>query len=449
MDRRGRGALSPVSPPGTASKAPHSKRAGQPEGRRSKRFETGVCVCAATIIVLVLLSISNRIANPQEVGHVHAEPGVKISDEQEKPAVVTGGNLRARGADKAAPPRVRVIVIEEEADDDDDEESSTEEAEAPPAPVKSKPQKKPQRPPPAQQPAEPPPAAPAPPAAEEKEAEPEAPAAAAPAAQPAADAGAGAMGDPHNVLAFYQRFMQDKPLEKEECESFYGNSWLRSFIDSRKEVCTPDGGGSVSAADSVAGSPRVASRITGWEATTGGRFFWMRNVALDFTKASTQGDHRQFDHGFLQTSCNDHGTQFRGWDKEEASLTMGTWANNAAQPLTCDEWVHTPTLIVQHDDIGNNYHNLADLWRVWMALAILQQPQCATGDGRRAVQDPTLPVAPTADAQYVPPIDAMPACGPGEEVIMGLDPAAVQLMNLDGRIMCNTVMPDGSPVSGP
>ena len=46
------------------------------------------------------------------------------------------------------------------------------------------------------------------------------------------------------------------------------------------------------------------------------------------------------------------------------------------------------------------------------------------------------------------PESPSPVCGANGTLIHGLDPAATQLLNLDARIMCNVVNPDGSPVEG-
>ena len=110
---------------------------------------------------------------------------------------------------------------------------------------------------------------------------------------------------------------------------------------------------------------------------------------------------------------------------------------------------------------------------MWLSLAILQQPQCVnpTAGGGGADSDPTLPFSPigtrfrwgVGDSEGESPAEmcgldtpigageggaaATAAAATGGGVFLdGVDPDEVQLMDLDARIMCNDVMPDGSPV---
>lgn len=94
------------------------------------------------------------------------------------------------------------------------------------------------------------------------------------------------------------------------------------------------------------------------------------------------------------------------------------------------------------------YHNLADHLRVWLSIAVLQQPLCAAPAD---ANDPTI--SPAVNASMVYPVpDGYPIddeCrAAGKAVIPGLDSDAMQLMNMDHRIMCNVVAFDGSPLSG-
>ena len=75
-------------------------------------------------------------------------------------------------------------------------------------------------------------------------------------------------------LLFNERYMKDTVLPKEKCENFFGNTWLRSFADSRREVCSP-------------GNSNTGSRIWRYDAATGARFSWMKNVKIDFGKMRT------------------------------------------------------------------------------------------------------------------------------------------------------------------
>lgn len=104
------------------------------------------------------------------------------------------------------------------------------------------------------------------------------------------------------------------------CEEKWGNSWLRKLVRSRSESCVPspsrldaeaaarmaeiavselspgwkgdkDDRGSVAASNWTEVGPRsVVSRISTWQASTGSNFHWMRNVALDFSQLSTNGE---------------------------------------------------------------------------------------------------------------------------------------------------------------
>jgi len=192
---------------------------------------------------------------------------------------------------------------------------------------------------------------------------------------------------------------------------------------------------------------------------------------------STAGDNRQFAAGFVQAACDERasgGLQFIA-DEREAGLRgfeRLSEESSGADVNKCDSWEHTPTIVIQHEDIGNMYHNLADHMRIFLSLALLQQPLCSM-KGEGSVESPTvmqdlLPTeCPAPDTSSVflgrMPVPAhsdawtsserksetrRSVCGANGTLIHGLDPAAMQLLNLDARIMCNVVNPDGSPVEG-
>jgi len=285
-------------------------------------------------------------------------------------------------------------------------------------------------------------------------------------------------------LIFAQRFLREGEgaLPIERCERFLGNTWLRTFADSRREVCSPGdaaplqsppppGGGALPAS-----APRGRSRISRWDAATGSRLFWMRNVALDFSRTSNSRDDRDFKPGFVQAACRDEqGASGLDFYKEQTDAGMRGFELLRDAPgdvSGCDEWVDTPTLVAQHDDIGNTYHMLVDFWRVWMSLALLQQPACvpeveprigydASGPAERPrypLQDTVCP-APSAASTYFgwgaagaagqQPPPPPPACPPGQVRVRGIDPAGMQLLNMDARVMCNVVSPLGEALQGP
>lgn len=171
-----------------------------------------------------------------------------------------------------------------------------------------------------------------------------------------------------------------------ECEPKWGNTWLREFAESRAEVCAPvaaaasdglraalaavsvrsddgtpgwrgddwesggDGDGAPRANWTRAGPSRAVSRITSWRATTGASFHWMRNVALDFSQLATNGDRRTFGVGFIRAACAGGGP---AWTTDRDQTALASFAKtDGGAPLQCDEWVHTPTVVIQHDDIG-------------------------------------------------------------------------------------------------
>jgi hypothetical protein len=172
--------------------------------------------------------------------------------------------------------------------------------------------------------------------------------------------------------------------------------WIAGFSrdTSQAERCSGIAPGTapvaVQAHHNAAGSAVVRSRIARWDAPDGGRLFWMRNVAIDFGRMGTWwgGSSRYFSPGFVEAACDaasprelgGPGLEFYA-DQAEAGLQGFKLLDGSADAVYCDEWVHTPTLVVQHDDIGNLWHNYMDHWRVWVALAILQQPACVPSYG--------------------------------------------------------------------
>jgi hypothetical protein len=285
-------------------------------------------------------------------------------------------------------------------------------------------------------------------------------------------------------LIFEQRFLREGEgaLPIQRCERFLGNTWLRTFADSRREVCSPGDAAPLQSPPPPSGggllppsAPRGRSRISRWDAATGSRLFWMRNVALDFSRTSNSRDDRDFKPGFVQAACRDEqGASGLDFYKEQTDAGMRGFELLRDAPggvSGCDEWVDTPTLVAQHDDIGNTYHMLVDFWRVWMSIALLQQPACVPefeprigyhADGpadrpRHPLQETVCP-APSGASTYFDwgatragsqPPPPPPACPPGQVRVHGIDPASMQLLNMDARVMCNVVSPLGVALEGP
>lgn len=123
-------------------------------------------------------------------------------------------------------------------------------------------------------------------------------------------------------------------------------------------------------------------------------------------------------------------------DREEAHLpprrsspALDGFVQTAA-PLACDEWVLTPTVVIQHDDVFNLYHSLADFWRVWLALALLQQPACEPAGDTGAPWG----LAPRG-VEYADDNGRRggTACTAGTQRVQGIDPDELQLLVMDGR----------------
>ena len=244
---------------------------------------------------------------------------------------------------------------------------------------------------------------------------------------------------------------RDVRQTEQSCDDFYGNSWFYDVATHMREVCSPSADGRVEG-NTIAGR----SRITRWDATTTARFLWMRNVVVNYDVMESYDNYngRRFGDGFLTASCTDRSDEglklAGGEDREPALLTLSA----TKDAITCDKWDPTPTLVIQHEDIGSMYHNSADLLRVFLSLAILQQPRCVKLDGGDAPPDmlDTLCNAPTANTTYVPPPNMhvlTPTCPAGYVLLRGLDPDDMQLLNLDARIMCNIMYPNGTRLEKP
>ena len=121
----------------------------------------------------------------------------------------------------------------------------------------------------------------------------------------------------------------------------------------------------------ITGPPRAVSRISSWRTGPGTNFHWMRNVAVDFSKMATNGNARSFSPGFITAVCDPHDdflgeNAFSGNEGLKGLVTVATPPQPAhivippPEPpsgdpvLECSEWVTTPTIVIQHDDIGEN-----------------------------------------------------------------------------------------------
>lgn len=272
--------------------------------------------------------------------------------------------------------------------------------------------------------------------------------------QPPAGSGAAASGAhcthsapagyaPSQPLLFPQRY-STAALPNQECENFYGNSWLRSFIDSRQDVCSPR-------AASAADDGQLTSRITRWDAPTGARFYWMRDVMVDYTKMSLVGDNRHFAPGFVTAAGCDsggRGLHFYGDDRETA--LRGFLSTQSVPTSQCDSWVDEPTLVLQHEDIGNLYHDSADKFRLWVSMAALQQHSCVSEEAVAGAGGKLVCDAPSAAATYyydasTAASSAVPACPAGTLMCHGVSPSSLRLLNLDARMMCGVVDVSGNP----
>lgn len=212
-----------------------------------------------------------------------------------------------------------------------------------------------------------------------------------------------------------------------DCANRMGNAWAKSIAESAATVCAPE--------------DEQGSRVTRWRNGEGSTLYWMRDVVVDFSKARVVGGARRFDPGFVQARCSIQ-AGFSGIRSGDAGLQALQVVDRASG---CDEMVRTPTVVAQHDDVGNTYHSLADLWRAWITLAVVQQPRCS------AVTSPaqhTMCHPPDRASTFHAPLPAR-QCPAGHQLLFGVDPAATQLLNLDSRIMCNTHDLHGQPLPAP
>jgi hypothetical protein len=272
-------------------------------------------------------------------------------------------------------------------------------------------------------------------------------AAAPPPAVPAG--GTGLLGAP----LFAQRRAGSRHGAGAACEAAYGNTWLRAILDARETTCAPRGGGG-------GGGAPPRSRVTAHEAGDGSRVYTLVNVSLDFSRVARSQNMRTFLPGFIRGACDAvEAPLFAGGGHDEPALSGDTWEALASDDaLVCDTWVHTPTIVVQHDDIGNTYHNLADLWRVWVAAVVLNEPSCDAADGSVSVPAPAGGGGAGAGAGVRGAAGrGASSCPPGSHWVPGVPPAALHVLNLDARIMCASLAADGTPgprdvedcVSGP
>lgn len=201
------------------------------------------------------------------------------------------------------------------------------------------------------------------------------------------------------------------------CDSQVGHAWLRELAASEATVC-------------AAASGR-GSRITRWRNRNNSTIYWMRDVVVDFSLARVEHSRRRFEPGFVRARCSPE-PGFLGVGASADPGLRALEASPSASLPACDQTVSLPTLVVQHDDIRSVYHSLADLWRVWVTLAVLQQPRCVPSARAR---EPNVCRGPGADSTFA--VAAKPACKPGEELLLGLDPEALQLVNMDATLMCN------------
>lgn len=250
------------------------------------------------------------------------------------------------------------------------------------------------------------------------------------------------------------------------CEQFYGNTWLREFIDSRKLSCLPPKPSSSSSSSSTLPYSTIAS----YEPVHGARLYWMKNIALDFNQIKRIGNQRTFLSGFIKGKCeNIDNPLFLGGGHDEPALSDVTWINllrrgndeqyrgnirhnspssfptDLTDDVVCDIWEDKPTIIIQHDDIGNHYHNLADFWRIWVAAAILTDDYICEPDtvdtqsssGNNPSLSPTLPLD-SVNGKHT-----ILKCPSGSHLSYGTKPEDIQILNLDSRIMCGALLPDG------
>lgn len=162
---------------------------------------------------------------------------------------------------------------------------------------------------------------------------------------------------PHYPLAFPERFNTRGALPDPTCEAFLGNTWLRRFIDSRREVCSPG-----------TDQHGVRSRITRWDAPTGGRFYWFRNVAVDFSRMVLDSEGRALGVGFLTAACNRTGPLDFIGERADAAYSVFELDDGPGSSLSCDAWVDEPTLVVHHDGEYFTYPSQSRMLQLHMHL---------------------------------------------------------------------------------
>lgn len=283
---------------------------------------------------------------------------------------------------------------------------------------------------------------------------------------------------PHAPL-MKELFASGDAVPEPGCEAKWGYTWLRQYHASREVVCvahsqlnvdpalpfTPRPGplawhetgwtgdidseygvrlGQTQGSEAVPAA--VSSQITRWRASTGSHFSWMRNVQVDFGKMIDDSTQHGFSHGFITASCDTRVKDLLEGDQGAQVAFTSLKVLPASDPLTCDSWIHTPTMIVQHEDIGNTYHNLGDFLRAWIGTAILSAPVCVpqTDTSGINLHGPTGSVrAGDGIGGYIP----TPSPCPNDTVrVPGLNPDSMQLMTMDARYMCGTIDIHGKPI---
>ena len=97
----------------------------------------------------------------------------------------------------------------------------------------------------------------------------------------------------------------------------------------------------------------AAVRDVGGRAAMAGTPTWLTSRVLWSSctpyrrRARTTGDQRSFGSGFITASCSG----MPPWKAARDEPALGSFTT-IEDPLQCSEWVATPTVVIQHDDIG-------------------------------------------------------------------------------------------------
>ncbi|KAJ1479542.1 hypothetical protein T484DRAFT_1902628 [Baffinella frigidus] len=170
--------------------------------------------------------------------------------------------------------------------------------------------------------------------------------------------------------------------EQQACDAKWGSKFVEVAKTTAKVVCKPSedapDASSISCSRTPSGNPLVCQG---------------RNMIVDFSKLSTEGNHRAAAPGTLSGDCTLERPisplHERGGPLGLGSFQRSDRGKTERQRKSCKR-EETPLLVISHDDIGNTYHSLADLVAAFVSLAIA-----------------------------------------------GVDPNRMQLLNTDHRIMCN------------